>query len=84
MSPEDRQRPQPREDLYPGVLHIDSLAKYAAAFFKMSRSIRNVAFSCRNLDSSASASPIGARVPLVSVLPARALPFHRRVSGRGG
>jgi len=34
-----RDRPIPAVSLNKGVLHSDSLAKYAAAFFKMSRSI---------------------------------------------
>ena len=37
-----------------GVPHSDSLAKYAAAFFKISRSMRSKAFSLRSLASSAS------------------------------
>jgi hypothetical protein len=38
------------------VARNDSLAKYALAFFRMSRSIRNSAFSRRSRESSASAS----------------------------
>ena len=38
----------------PGVPHIDSLAKYAAAFFSISFSSRSLAFSCRNRATSAS------------------------------
>jgi hypothetical protein len=43
----------------PGVLHIDSLAKYAAAFFNISFSIRSLATSCRNRLTSASSSLTG-------------------------
>src|SRR5262252_4136733 len=46
--------------LDPGVLHIDSLAKYAAAFFRISRSILSRAFSCRSRLSSACSSDTGA------------------------
>src|SRR5271169_6916554 len=35
-----------------GVLHLLSLAKYAAAFFNISRSIRNHCTSCRSSESS--------------------------------
>jgi hypothetical protein len=37
---------------YPGVFHCDSRAKYAVAFFKMSRPILNLAFSALSLASS--------------------------------
>ena len=37
----------------PGELPIDSLAKYAAAFFKISFSLRRLATSCRNRVTSA-------------------------------
>jgi hypothetical protein len=43
----------------PGVLHIDSLAKYAAAFFNISFSIRSLATSCRSRVTSASSSLTG-------------------------
>src|SRR5438552_5463196 len=43
----------------PRVLHIDSLAKYAAAFFRISFSSLSFAFSCRNRLSSASSSDTG-------------------------
>lgn len=42
-----------------GVPHNDPLAKYAAAFFKMSRSMRSLAFSLRNRLFSASISLTG-------------------------
>src|SRR5690606_24046286 len=44
-----------------GVLHLDSLAKNAVAFFKMSRSILSVAFSARSRSSSLSISLTGTR-----------------------
>src|ERR1700733_6019624 len=43
--------------LNPGELHGCSLAKNAAAFFKISRSIRRRAFSLRKLRSSAASAP---------------------------
>jgi len=59
----------------PRVLHIDSLAKYAAAFFRISFSIRSLATSCRNRVSSASNSLTGppADAP-VGASPRRARP----------
>src|SRR5205814_413069 len=43
----------------PRVLHIDSLAKYAAAFFRISFSSLSLAFSCRKRLNSASSSDTG-------------------------
>lgn len=43
----------------PRVLHIDSLAKYAAAFFRISFSSRSRLFSCRKRLNSASCSVTG-------------------------
>ena len=45
----------------PRVLPVDSLAKYAAAFFKISFSLRSFARSCRNRVRSASTSLVGPR-----------------------
>ncbi len=45
------------------VPHSDSLAKYAAAFFKISHSIRNCATSLRNLLNSASWAETSPRRP---------------------
>src|ERR1700722_229401 len=47
---------QPRLCFDPGVLHRDSLAKYAAAFFNMSLSTLAEANSRRNRSTSASSS----------------------------
>lgn len=47
-----RNRPPRFLARYPGVLHVDSLAKYAVAFFKMSRSILTRASSARSRASS--------------------------------
>ena len=44
-----------------GVPHLDSLAKNAVAFFKISRSILSVAFSARSRANSASTSLTGLR-----------------------
>ncbi len=50
--------------LNPGVPHRDSLTKYAAAFFKMSLSCFNCAFSVRNRVSSACTSVTSEHCPL--------------------
>src|SRR5690606_26338677 len=55
-----------------GVLHLDSLAKNAVAFFKISRSILRVAFSARRRVSSLSSSLTGCRDGALSGLPALA------------
>src|SRR5690606_5010447 len=53
-----------------GVLHLDSLAKNAVAFFKISRSILSVAFSARRRANSLSISLTGWRDGALSGLPA--------------
>src|SRR5450631_4924011 len=57
----------------PRVLHIDSLAKYAAAFFKISFSSLSLAFSCLNRLNPASSSDTGcAGARLINSWPLRA------------
>ena len=57
----------------PGVPHIDSLAKYAAAFFNISFSTLNLATSCRSRVTSASRSLAGCLAdPLAGGCPLRA------------
>ena len=57
----------------PRVLHIDSLAKYAAAFFRIPFSIRSFATSCRNRVTSGSSSLTGPLIdPWVGASPRRA------------
>ena len=72
----------------PGVLHRDSFAKYAAAFFTMSKSSFVLASSRRNRPFSASTSVTdrftGTAAPSAAVsLPARLslIQFHRLESG---
>src|SRR6185437_4443266 len=56
-----------------GVLHRDSLAKNAVAFFRKSRSIRSVAFSALSCDISASSSLTERLVPPLADAPLRGL-----------
>ena len=69
-----------------GVPHLDSLAKNAVAFFKMSRSIFSVAFSARNRASSLCSSSTGLRLGALSarrVEPiAKCLDRHIQLPGR--
>ena len=44
---------------YPGVLHLETRAKYAVAFPRMSRSILSLAFSARSLASALCSGLIG-------------------------
>src|SRR6266568_2306873 len=65
-----RHRPVPLVPLDPGVLHSDSFAKYAVAFFRMSRSIFTRASSARNRLISICSGLTGlAAVPFSSPLP---------------
>jgi hypothetical protein len=54
-----------------GVPHLNSLAKNAVAFFRISRSILSVAFSARSRDNSLSSSLIGLRLGELSGRAAR-------------
>jgi hypothetical protein len=55
----------------PGVLHRDSLAKNAVAFFSTSRSMRSVASSARKREFSASISLTARRFELLTGVPPR-------------
>src|SRR5699024_12573514 len=54
-----------------GVPHLDSLAKNAVAFFRISRSMRSSAFSARSRASSLSCSLTGLRSAELHGLPSR-------------
>ncbi len=66
---------------HPGSPHLDSLAKNAVAFFRISRSMRSSAFSARSRASSLSCPLTGLRSAGLHGLPSRASRIQFQLMG---